>query len=359
MKKVNCFKAFTIIELMVSIFITITIIASFYKLYEASLRTERSASIRVAENLMGEQILDSLSESFRLIGLNSVASDFRDDGNGIIRKIDTEQSIMEFEYLSPFGSPVTKVAVSPSTPISDGCEFKLFNSASFYKSIDKLYFHNQNGLYETSQISSSNVTYGEDGVTVKVSGFNGTAPGSGSDTCRDVFPVGSLVTGEDFIYNLKYNPSLSDNYLKLDYKKKDNSGEGNLINFSYKSNKSDNFYIMPKFVIEFLGEWECGKDICRKWLPNGTDYPKDHIKDIVAVRFGFVLLSKKERISKGDKGSTTDMPRYCIFSVDTGSNNKYCYQFDNLKNSLSYTASVFSRVVYLSNYRYLKDHAGN
>ncbi len=355
MKKFSDFKAFTIIELMVSIFLTITIIASFYKLYEASLKTERSSSIRVAENLMGEHILDTLSESFRLIGLNSVKSDFRDDGTGVLRKIDTEQSKIEFIYLSPFGSPITKVA-SVSGSYSSGCEFTLFNSASFYKNISKLYFHNQNGFFKTADnsFSEDDFNYGDNGVTLTVSGFNGN-PGSDGDECKDVFPVGSLVTGEDFIYTLKYNPNLADNYLTLDYTKEDGTGGGNLINFSYKSSKTDNFYIMPKFVIEFLAEWEKTGKKYRKWLPLGTDYPKDHLKDIVAVRFGFVLLSKKERLTKGEPGGAGTLPRYCVFSADTGSTNKYCYDLEDL----NYTASVFSRVVYLSNYRYLKDQAAN
>ncbi|MBR6421473.1 hypothetical protein IKS86_02010 [bacterium] len=354
MKKFSVFKAFTIIELMVSIFITITIIASFYKLYEASLKTERSASIRVAENLMGEQMLDTLSESFRLIGLNSVKTDLRDDGTGIFRQINTETSPTTFVYLSPYGSPITKVAsVSETYP---NCEFTLFNSASFYTNISKLYFHNQNGFFKTAdgESSISDIEYGDNGVSLKTNGFNGT-PGSDGDECKDVFPVGSLVTGEDFIYTLKYSPALSDNYLTLDYTKEDGTGGGNLINFSYKSSKTDNFYIMPKFVIEFLAEWKCGTDKCRKWLPNGTEYPKNHIKEITAIRFGFVLLSKKERITQGKPGGAGTLPRYCIFSADTGSTNKYCYDLEDL----NYTASVFSRVVYLSNYRYLKDQSGN
>lgn len=356
MIKFNNFKAFTLIELMVSIFITITIIASFYKLYEASLKTERSASIRVAENLMGEQILDTLSESFRLIGLNSVKADFRDDGTGVLRQIETENYPTIFKYLSPYGSPITKVAVSPDNDLSEGCQFTLFNSASFYTNISKLYFHNQNGFYKTADSSVTNVSYGDNGVSLKVNGFSGTAPGSDNDKCKDVFPVGSLVTGEDFIYTLTYNPSLSNNYLKLDYTREDETGGGNLINFTFNSNKSDNFYVMPKFVIEFLAEWTCGTDKCRKWLPNGSDYPKNHLKDIVAVRFGFVLLSKKERVAVGKPGGASNLPRYCIFSADTGSaTNKYCYDLEDL----NYTASVFSRVVYLSNYRYLKDQAGN
>ena len=353
MKKTNKSKAFTIIELMVCIFITITIIASFYKLYEASLKTERSASIRVAENLMGEQILDTLSESFRLIGLNSVKSDFRDDGTGVLRKIDTENYPWEFTYLSPFGSPITKVAtVSGTYPV---CSFTLFNSASFYTNISKLYFHNQNGFYKTAESAISDITNADNGVTLTVSGFNGT-PGSDGDECKDVFPVGSLVTGEDFIYTLKYSPAVSDNFLTLNYTREDETGGGNLINFTYKPDKTDNFYIMPKFVIEFLAEWTVGNKNYRKWLPSGTDYPKDHLKDIVAVRFGFVLLSKKERVTKGKPGSDGTLPRYCIFNAGTNTtNNKYCYDLEDL----NYTASVFSRVVYLSNYRYLKDQSGN
>ena len=139
MKTIEKTKAFTIIELMVSIFLTITVIASFYKLYEASLKTERTASIRVSVNLLGEQILDTISDSVRLIGLNGEIGDIQttDSTIGILRTLNggvgsaaNSSSSIVFSYVSPYGSPITKLQTAASGDFP-GCTFTLFNSAAF------------------------------------------------------------------------------------------------------------------------------------------------------------------------------------------------------------------------------------
>ncbi|GEM_PF-2411957 len=346
MKKCCSLKAFTIIELMVSIFITITIIASFYKLYNASVRTERSSSIRVAVNLMGEQILDTIAESVRLIGLNSVKADFQANTAGGTAGIIRYAGEQRFIFLSPFGSPITKVAsVSGDFP---NCSFILFNSAAFNLGVDKLYFHNQDGFFKTSSMSVG--TYSAAGVAVETAGFDsGSYSGS---ACKDVFPVGSLVTGEDFIYTLEYAKTNGD-LLKLSYEKEGNSSQkGVLVDFSYTPDTA-NSYSMPKFVLEYLIETCDGTGNCvTVWQTptGGSVLTDDQIKSLVAVRFGFVLLSRKDRVSGSDTG-TNDLPKYCIFTDKNMIENYYCYQLP----SLNYTASVFRRVVYLSNYRFLKD----
>ena len=353
MKKCNQSKAFTMVELMVSIFITITIIASFYKLYNASVRTERSSSIRIAVDIMGEQILDTISESVRLIGLNSVKGDFKGEGNGGVSLIIRSAQEYGFEYLSPFGSPITKVAaVSGSyTSSTPACTFTLFNSASFHSSVDKLYFHNQDGFFKATV---SNIAYSDSGVGLTAT-FGGSVKPSDSDgECRDIFPVGSLVTGEDFIYNLQYTTSGSgnteQNSLKLSYAKESSpSTTKDLIDFSYTASSSRNSHSMPKFVMEYLVETCDGTKCESSWQTPVND--NDKIKTIVAVRFGFVLLSKKERVYSGDD-TPGSLPKYCIFETFP-QNENYCYQL----TSLNYTASVFRRVVYLSNYRFLKEQA--
>jgi len=349
MKKCCLSKAFTMIELMVSIFITITIIASFYKLYNASVRTERSSSIRVAVNLLGEQILDTLAESIRLVGLNSAKADYLANTSGGTEGIIRYAGEQRFIYLSPFGSPITKVAsVSGDYP---NCTFTLFNSAAFNLGVTKLYFHNQDGFFKTSSMSVG--TYSNEGVVVTTSGFDsGSYSGK---TCKKVFPVGSLVTGENFIYTLEYTKTTG-NSLKLSYEKDgDSSQKGVLVDFSYNPS-SKNSYSMPKFVLEYLIETCDGIGSCvTTWqTPKGGNILSDEdIKGIVAVRFGFVLLSRKDRVSGGGNTDTNGLPTYCIFPDKNAVENYYCYQLP----SFNYTASVFRRVVYLSNYRFLKDQA--
>ena len=345
MKKINNSKAFTLLELMVSIFITIVIIASFYKLYNASIKTERSAAIRSGVNLMGEQILDILSESFRLVGLNADKFDFM-DGDVIFPEIKVNP--ISVQYLSPYGSPITKV-VTTGESTDPGCSIELFNSASFYSGLNQLYIHNQNGFFK------ANGTFSPASSTFQVSSFS-TQAGEDGTPCKDIFPSGSLITGKDFRYQLTYSNDGSVgkiNSLKLEsFDPATGQPEGTLINFSYNYNKADNFYSMPKFIMEYLYEYECGADVCRAWLGGKkTDDVVSHVKDIIAVRFGFVLLSRKERVVKGNPSvSTGTQPKYCIFQ-DDGNDSSYC---DTLSD-LNYTASVFRRTVYLSNYRLLRD----
>lgn len=356
MKKINDSKAFTLIELMVSIFITITIIASFYKLYESSLKTERSAAIRSGVDILGEQILDTLAESFRLVGLNSEKTDFI-AGDIIFPKIQTYP--VWVEYLSPYGSPITKVKEISGN--YQNCKVTLFNSASFYNGIDQLYFHNQNGFFKAS--GSLDPATGVFSAT----GFSKPA-GSDGDECKKIFPVGSLVSGKDFRYELKYlNKGDAGNELTLTAYDLVNDSSSALINFKYDSSKKDNFYSMPKFVVDYLCEYKdandtsltCKDGVCRKWIGAGTgtgtgegeviDPMASHVKDIIAVRFGFVLISRKERIARGNPtvSNTDALPKYCIFD------DSNCVTLPGF----NYTASVFSRVVYLSNYRFLKDQA--
>lgn len=188
MKKSYSSKAFTLIELMVSIFITITIIASFYKLYNASVKTERSASIRVAVNLMGEQMIDTIAETVRLIGLNSSEVDFLGDSTaGLLPNIILSAKENELVFFSPFGSPITKV--KGATGNFPSCTFTLFNSAAFHSGVTKLYFHNQDGVFKTSAMSAPSPSGDEVTVTA-------TFDASGSGLCKDIFPNGSLVTGD-------------------------------------------------------------------------------------------------------------------------------------------------------------------
>jgi len=354
MKKFCSSKAFTVLELMVSIFITVMIIASFYKLYEASVKTERSSSIRVAVNLMGEQMIDTITEAVRLTGLNSVKGDFLDSG------VDEEMGIIryagehKFVFLSPFGSPITKVKYN--TSVYPSCHATLFNSAAFYNGVNKLYFHNENGFFKT--VSVSTPQYTENGVEMDVT-FEENDDYN-SVQCGTVFPAGSLVTGEDFVYTLEYTSGGddSDNSLTLSYAKESSAigvTDGKLIEFSFDPNNDNNYYSMPKFVLEYLIE-ECyegenNTDVCeRNWkTPKGGVLDEEQVKGIIAVRFGFVLLSRKERVYTGSS-TPGKLPKYCIFKTTTDQ-NYYCYEL----RSLNYTAAVFSKVVYLANYRFLKD----
>ena len=256
-------------------------------------------------------------------------------------------------FFSPFGSPITKVK-EVDGDLATKCSFTLFNSAAFHNGVTKLYFHNQDGVFKTSTMSVSAIS-GDD-VTVEAT----FASGSGS--CKDMFPNGSLVTGEDFKYTLQYGASGNDNELKLSCEKEvsgvwTSDPNCSLIDFSYsEENAATNFYSMPKFILEYLIE-DCvrepsGSLTCTtKWESSSEGFDAAKIRDIIAVRFGFVLLSRKERIYAGDDSDST-LPKYCIFEdVIEGNSDLYCYPLP----SLNYTASVFRRIIFLSNYRFFVD----
>lgn len=341
-------KGFTIIELMVSIFLTITVIASFYKLYESSLKTERTASIRVSVNLLGEQILDTIANSMRLIGLNGEIGDLQttDTTYGIFRGTPqggTGTQHVSFSYISPYGSPITKLQQA-ATGTYPECTFTLFNSAAFHKNISKLYIHNQQGVYVTKKIGTP--TYSANNAIVTSESFDREWTADNGKTCALRFPAGTLVSGEDFYYTLTYTYPKS---LTLVYKVLDASGlptgaDNELINFEY-DNKDNQTFQIPFFVLEFLKESVVGDVESRTWV---TTFTADERNDIIAVRFGFVILSLKERITAKDASAAPTMSnKYCIFNDNT--NN--CYELTNP----NYTASVFQRVVYLANFRLLKD----
>lgn len=353
-------KAFTLLELMVSIFITITIIASFYKLYEASLKTERSAAIRVSVNLLGEQILNTLADSMKMIGLNSQKGDLNASYDelsspssvikGIFRQnglLGTYGASMSLNYVSPYGSPITKIS-GTSTASSDkfpNCtSFNLFNSAAFHKDIKKLYFHTQYGVVP----ANVNVTPGSDSLTVSVQTFSDDAPSISNKSCKSVFPVGTLVTGEDFFYTLEYSPGSDKNHLYLVYKPADGGDNNFLLKFDYDKD-SPSSYSMPRFSMQFLRERVDGEgNITRNWV---TNVAFNNISEVIAVRFGFIILSKKERVYRGEDSPSSDLPEYCIF--DEKDHDTECYKLP----SLNYTASVFRRVVYLANFKMLVDSA--
>lgn len=366
--------AFTLIELMVSIFITITIIASFYKLYNASAKTERSTSIRVSVNLLGEQILDTISESMRLIGLNgSTGSDLSNDTTGILRGVLTGgwgTTDVSFSYVSPYGSPITKLA-DKATGTYPTCSFKLFNSAAFHSDINRLYVHNQDGVFVFSMADGSEPSYDNNSVTLTAGGALRSAVSVSSGTsCSDLFPAGSLVTGSDFIFNLTYTYPKT---LLLSYTSMNADGTAlgtakNLINSNYDSASANNqSFQIPYFVLEFLRLYKNGDVEVREWVKTvdnahsseeGTEIREK--SDVVAVRFGFVVLSLKDRVTAEDSSSATTMTNeYCIFDENSEDKQGKCYNssIDARVNDPKYTVSVFRRVVYLANYRLLNDQA--
>lgn len=348
-------KAFTIIELMVSIFITMIVIASFYKLYDTSAKAERSSAIRVSVNLLGEQMLDTIADSVRFIGLNSKVSDFdtyptpqhptvTNDDTTVIR----EARSGKFQFLSPYGGPITKIKEVPGDKSYPNCTFKIYNSAALNGNINSFYLHTQDGIFETSRMAAGtgySITYDEYEASFTTEGFL-SAPKDGLDgsACKDVFPVGTLVSGTDRRFTLEYDNGNGTLYLYAQDKTETDDTNENKKTYMvrFKQNESGQTYAMPWFTIQYLTETLEGSDEVRTWKTDAQTFRKD----IIAVRFGFVLTSTKDRNKVGTYSG--DKNTYCIFG--DGSTND-CYELSDPNK----TAYVFRRIVYLSNHRLLKD----
>ena len=368
------FKAFTIIELMVSIFITMIVIASFYKLYDTASVAERSSSIRVSVNLLGEQMLDTISDSVRLIGLNSKVKDFDSYETGV----DVETTVIKnagpdtFQFRSPYGGPITKLAEA-ATGTYPNCSFKIYNTAALNGNITSFYLHNQDGIYETRKIESGykQISYDDYFASFTIDGFESVPQGDcggcnpegegecvaacSDGDCKKLFPAGTLISGADRLFTLYFN----NGSLLLCTQDTDTFTEGYSENnciVKFKSVNAGNdykaqTYEMPRFMIQYLVEQKSGNSFTASWVNNAN--VNNFRKNIIAVRFGFILVSTKDRNKVGGKYSGTTN-EYCIFGGDSGD----CYPSESDPDKSwnpNNTAYVFRRVVYLSNHRLLKD----
>ena len=347
---------FTIIELMVSIFITVIVTASFYKLYVMATRSERSSSIRVSVNLLGEQMLDTISESVRFIGLNSDLNDFKnynDETNTNTSGILRQTSQYTFKYLSPYSGPVTKLK-QPAGGTYPKCSFTIYNSAAFNNKITSFFLHNQDGIYETKQMpigGGYDVSYGDYTATFNLESDDAfiREPKSGiSGECKDIFPAGTLISGTDRLFTLKYDNSSGSIYLYSQDLRvpagDDATDKVDLINFTPNYGAAQT-YRMPVFRMQYLTETPAGTDGFERQWRKSVDWSLR--KNIIAVRFGFIMLSQRDR-NKVSLPNTVKNT-YCIFG--DGDND------DCLPVDAKYTAYVFKREIYLSNHRLLKDSA--
>ena len=81
-------KGFTIIELMVSIFVTLIVLGTFFKLYTNFMKSERNTNIRTSVAHIGDQIAENLVAPISLIGLNNNYVDFSAIPSPIFKKTD-------------------------------------------------------------------------------------------------------------------------------------------------------------------------------------------------------------------------------------------------------------------------------
>ncbi|HQM85227.1 MAG TPA: prepilin-type N-terminal cleavage/methylation domain-containing protein [bacterium] len=330
---------FTMIELMVSIFITLTVIGTFFKLYTNSIKVQRNTAIRSSVNTLGEQMIETIGSSIRLLGLNNTFVEY-DPGVGVSGTIiaDANGSAgidqASFRYFSPFGGPITKLSVD-STGTNGACTLTLENSGSLDAGINEVNLIARNGIYKATVTS----------ITGNVVITSVTTPAIAGD-CAAIFPEGTVLTGPNNDFLLTYTNGGATTLLRLVRVLPDGTQES-LIDFSSLSNPA---YQIPYFVLQFMREYDDGTGtIKREWFSeiDETGSP-DLLKQVKAVRIGFVLLSDQERVKKK------------VASADAGITNSYC-PFDAMCFDLAdqnKTAYVFRRVIHIRNYDYLGINSG-
>ena len=326
-------KGFTVIELMVSIFVAVIALGTFFKLYTNAIKNERSTNLRTSVAHVGDQIAESLSAPLRLIGLNN---DFSDYSTGDVI-LDTNggsgTDAVSFRFRSPYGGPITKLKEA-ATGTAPSCDFTLLGTGAFYTGISKIQLLSVDGIYSVTGFTfdpSLNTVNG--GSLVDSDGV----PYGGD--CTVDFPEGTLVTGGNNEYLFTYINGGANTIVRLS---NITTGE-NIVDFD---NDADSPFSVPYFVLQFMREYDSGGGIlAREWLSDIDEVANPTVvQQIKAIRFGFVMLSTKERTRKKDSGAgLATTVNYCPFE-------NMCYSH----NDLNKTAYVFRRVVHVKNFDYLQ-----
>lgn len=339
------FKAFTIIELMVGIFVTIAVIGTFFKLYTNSVKAQRVTNIRSSVVLVGDQMVDSIANSIRLLGLDNVYSDFG-SGAGVPGTIilnstgsDGEDSVT-FQFLSPYGGPIAQLYSDASG--AGACVFNVrkSSSAAFHTGLLSVNLMSNSGIFRGTVASITETTVsGETVYQVATSAVVDSAGSPLSTACPVAFPRGTLITGPNNNYVLNYVKSGTNTLLRLN---NTTTGE-NIIDFNSTANSAIS---IPFFVIQFLREYiDAAGKMRREWETSiNATFSPDSLKEVKAIRVGFVLVSNVDRTKKkiATAGMSTTV-QYCPFE-------NMCYDL----NDINKTAFVFRRVIHIKNFDYLK-----
>lgn len=333
MMRVNMKKnsGFTILELMVSIFVTLIALGTFFKLYTNSVKNERSINLRTSVANIGDQIAETISNPIRLLALNN---DYDDWGSGsVIVGTDGGDGIdaVSFRFFSPYGGPITKI--SQDTVGNAPCSISVYNTAATHSGVNSLQLMTKEGVY-----TATGVTYNPANSRFDVSAILDPEGNNYAGDCPSLFPKGTLVTGVNNQYLLTYVNGGANTIIRLQ-----NVDTGEIIlDFNNNANTS---YSVPFFVFQFQREYTIAGLMRRDWVTNiNPAMNPTEVQQIKAIRFGFVMVSNKERINKKDAsaGLATTV-NYCPFEG-------VCYAHNDLNKS----AYVFRRVIHIKNFDYLQ-----
>ena len=332
--KMKMFKAYTILELMVGIFVTLAAVGTFFKLYTNSIKAERSTNIRTSVSLLGDQMIENISNSIRLLGLNNEYIEF-DPGLGVPGTIINDADggsgtdTVNFNFFSPYGGPISQLSEDSSGAAP--CVFKINESAAIHSGLPSIQLIANTGVYVGTGLTIS-------GNTITPSTLRNKSGTDFAGVCATTFPAGTLITGPNSNYTLTYVNGGAITMVTLNNA---TTGE-NVVNFSSSATSA---YQVPYFVFQFLREYVEAGVMRRTWVSEIDEAASPgFLQDVKAIRVGFVMLSNIDRTKK--KVATSGLSTTINFCPFEG----MCYPL----NDINKTAYVFRRVIHIRNFDYLK-----
>ena len=333
MKIGNRFTAFTLIELMIGIILTVLLLTTFFRFFNHVTTAQQNNNYKTSALVQGAASLEAFSNATRLIGLTNTYSEFVDFDPRMIQKslgTTTGGNNVEFIFNSVFGGPITKVLQEPTS-----CTLVIERTAANSTTpTNRLRIATKDDVYY-AQFNWMN----SDRVEINAAWTSAGAPIS-PIPCN-LFSQGSLITGPNYFYRLTWNKN-TNAPLRLERVLQP-------IPFSFVSSVfgagTETLLDIPGDQVELVILQFLRLDpttLAELW-EDGRSYDADDYRDIKAVRIAVVLLPHTGKDMKGGD-ITGHALTICPFD-DTG-----CVNIDDV----SRPPTIFKKVIYLKNLDYLK-----
>ncbi|HNT27561.1 MAG TPA: type II secretion system protein [bacterium] len=333
---------FTLIELMIAIVVSLFVIGTFLRFFSHAVRVEGRSTVKSDITLKGNHILDTVESAIRLAGLGNSSLEFKNGAvilaaSGVATNVDGGplNSPASFTFVSPWGGPVTKVAViEGETP---ACRIYPQNNNAFtgdLNAVGTILLVNKANIFTagylresaTSIVTQTPFTYPD------LSNYPNLLNVDAGLACAEMFPPhATILTGPNRAYTLTYDVTTQK------FRFFEAGATADIISMPREE--------IPFMVLQFLTEAEAtgGEGelyTARLWTVAPADF-----STIKAVRFGFVMAS---RLPQDMNAALLTGIQYCMFGV--------CFTPPNSPDIQHKRYTAFSRVVYLRNIDSLKRH---
>ncbi|MCK5807709.1 hypothetical protein KAH37_01860 [bacterium] len=335
MQKKRTPKAFTLIELMLGIVLSVMVLATFFRFFAHVNTAEKNNNYKSSNLARGASSLQIFADATRLIGLTTTNLEFVSAAPRIIQETlgttDGNDNVV-FTFNSVFGGPITKILDEPTS-----CTLRIERTAAIASNpLTSLRIATKDDVYYVGYgwINSDRVS-----ITTKraSNGANVSAP------CQALFKKGDLVTGPNYFYRLTWVKNANLKFQRIfqpvpfSFDPTTTFGAGREVLLDIPAGQ------VKLVILQFLTQ---DTTTLEEIWENGLAYTIDDYRDIKAVRIAVVLLPRTSKDLKG-ASSTGPSQTICPFS-DLG-----CVTL----NDLSRPPIVFKKVIYLKNLDYAKRSA--